>query len=191
MTSIPSSQVLATALWPQTRGNALARTILLIVLGDILLALSAHLQVPFWPVRMSMQSFVVLAIGIAYGGQLGGLTLLAYLAEGAVGLPVFQAGAGLVYLAGPTGGYLLGFLLAALAVGTLAERGALTGLAMAAGVILLGEVLIYAPGVAWLAVLFGPVKAVAFGLTPFIPAELAKMALAMALVPWVRHATAG
>jgi biotin transport system substrate-specific component len=190
MTAIASPQVLATRLWPRTDRNALARAILLIVLADTLLALSAHLQVPFWPVRLSMQSFVVLAIGIAYGRRLGALTVLAYLAEGAAGLPVFQAGVGLAYLAGPTGGYLLGFLLSALTVGALAERGALTRWALAVGVILLGEVCIYAPGLAWLALLFGPSKAVAFGLTPFLSAELVKTALALALLPWLRPAGA-
>jgi biotin transport system substrate-specific component len=190
MPSLTSPQVLATRIWPRTNQNALARAALLIVLGDTLLALSAHLQVPFWPVRLSMQSFVVLAIGIAYGRRLGALTVLAYLAEGAAGLPVFQAGAGLAYLAGPTSGYLLGFLLSAFTVGALAERGVLTRWPLALGVILLGEVCIYAPGVAWLAVLFGPVKAIAFGLTPFLPAELVKMALALALLPWVRPGTA-
>lgn len=181
-----SPRLLATRIWPRTDRNAWSRVILLIVVGDALLALSAHLQVPFWPVRMSMQSFVVLAIGIAYGRRLGALTVLAYLAEGAAGLPVFQAGAGLPYLTGPTAGYLLGFLLSAFTVGALAEAGALTRWPLAVSVILLGEVCIYAPGLAWLTVLFGPMKAVTFGLTPFLPAELAKMALALALMPWVR-----
>jgi biotin transport system substrate-specific component len=190
MTSITSPALLATRLWPRTSGNALARTITLIVLADALLAVSAHLQVPFWPVKLSMQTFVVLAIGMTYGSRLGGLTLLAYLAEGAVGLPVFQSGTGLAYLAGPTGGYLVGFLLAATVVGALAERGALVRVPVAAAVILLAELLIYAPGLAWLAMLFGPAKSLAFGLTPFIPAELAKMALAVALVPLVRPAAA-
>ena len=186
MPSLTSPQVLATRIWPRTHENALARTVLLIVLGDALLALSAHLQVPFWPVRLSMQSFVVLAIGIAYGRRLGALTVLAYLAEGAAGLPVFQAGAGLAYVTGPTAGYLLGFLLSAFTVGALAERGALARWPLAVGVIVLGEVCIYAPGLAWLAVLFGPTKAIAFGLVPFLPAELVKMALALAVLPWVR-----
>lgn len=186
MTSLTSPQVLASRLWPNTQRHALARAVLLILLGDALLALSAHLQVPFWPVRLSMQSFVVLAVGIAYGRRLGAATLLAYLAEGACGLPVFQAGAGLVYLTGPTAGYLLGFVLATYVVGALTERGALSCWPSAAGVVLLGEACIYAPGLAWLAMLFGAGKAIAFGLTPFLPAEVVKMALAMAVTPWVR-----
>lgn len=174
--------------WPQTIANARLRPVAIVLIGTALLALSAHIQVPFWPVKLSMQSFVVLAIGIACGGRLGAATLLAYVAEGAVGLPVFQGGAGLAYMAGPTGGYLLGFVLAAWAMGALAERGAMTRWPTAVGVILLGEVLIYAPGLAWLAVLFGPAKSLAYGLFPFIPAEFVKMALALALVPVVRRA---
>lgn len=181
-TSTSSAGVLMARLWPRTHSNAWARTIVLVVLGDVLLAVSAHLQVPFWPVKLSMQSFVILAIGMTYGRGLGVLTVLAYLAEGALGLPVFQSGAGIAYFAGPTGGYLLGFLLATAAVGALAERGALARPAGAVAVILVGEVLIYLPGLAWLAVLFGPAKSLAFGLMPFLPAELVKMALALALV---------
>lgn len=190
MTSIPSYPVLATRAWPSSRRWAVPRTVLLVLLADALLALSAHVQVPFWPVRLSMQSFVILLIGLTYGRRLGGLTVLAYLAEGACGLPVFQGGAGLAYMAGPTGGYLLGFLLSPWTVGALVERGGLARWGTAAGLVVLGEVLIYAPGLAWLSVLFGPAKAVAFGLTPFLPAELVKMGLAMALVSGLRRAAA-
>ncbi len=169
----------ATATWPVA--------ILAVLAGSALLAVSAHVQVPFWPVRLSMQSFVVLAIGLAGGSRLGAATVLAYLAEGASGLPVFQGGAGPVYMAGPTGGYLVGFLLAAFVVGRLAERGAARGMVRAAGVLSLGAVLIYLPGVAWLAVLFGPAKAVAFGLVPFLPAEACKLALATTAAPYLRR----
>ena len=158
-----------------------------VVAGTALLALSAHLQVPFWPVRLSMQSFVVLAIGLAFGGRLGAVTLVAYLAEGAVGLPVFQGGAGAAYMAGPTGGYLAGFVMAAAAVGALADRGMVRGWAGRAGVLALGVALIYLPGLAWLAVLFGGAKAVAFGLLPFLPAEACKLALAFAATPLLRR----
>lgn len=158
-----------------------------VALATALLALSAHLQVPFWPIRLSMQTFVVLAIGLAGGSRFAAATLLAYLAEGATGLPVFQGGAGLAYMAGPTGGYLLGFLLSAVTVGLLAERGAMRSWTGTAGALLLGEVLIYLPGLAWLAVLFGPAKAVTFGLVPFLPAEAVKLALAVAAAPLLRR----
>jgi biotin transport system substrate-specific component len=154
-----------------------------VVVGSALLALSAHVQVPFWPVRLSMQSFVVLAIGLACGREIGTATILAYLAEGALGLPVFQSGAGLVYMAGPTGGYLLGFLLAVIGVGTLTDRGVAKRWPGALAVLLLGVVLIYLPGVAWLAILFGWTKSLAFGLTPFLPAEACKLALAVVFAP--------
>ncbi len=167
--------------------GTLPRAILAVIAGSALLAASAHVQVPFWPVRLSMQSFVVLAIGLACGGRLGVATLLAYLAEGALGLPVFQAGAGPAYMAGPSGGYLVGFVLAAGTVGALAERGATRGWVGTVAVLLLGEALIYAPGIAWLAILFGSAKAVAVGLVPFLPAEACKLALAAATAPHLRR----
>ncbi len=188
MDGFAPTTTIASRLWPQSAANTLLRVITLVVIGNALLALSAHVQVPFWPVKLSMQTFVVLAIGIAYGSRLGGATVLTYLVEGAFGLPVFQSGAGLAYMAGPTGGYLLGFLLAAIVVGALTERGAINRLPTAVGVILLGEVLIYAPGIAWLAVLFGPEKSLAYGLMPFISGEILKIGLALALLPVIRRA---
>lgn len=164
-----------------------SRAVLAVVAGSALLAISAHVQVPFWPVRLSMQSFVVLAIGLACGGRLAAAVVLAYLGEGALGLPVFQGGAGAAYMMGPTGGYLVGFVLAAFAVGWFAERGAARGWMGTVGLLLLGSVLIYAPGVAWLAVLFGPAKALAFGLVPFLPAEACKLALAAVASPYLRR----
>jgi biotin transport system substrate-specific component len=95
----------------------------LAVIGSILLTISAKIQVPFWPVPMTMQTLVVLVLGVAYGWRLAGATVLLYLAQGALSLPVFAGGGGLAYMSGPTGGYLVGFLLAAVAVGWLAERG--------------------------------------------------------------------
>jgi biotin transport system substrate-specific component len=172
---------------PPLLGASWSGRLLAVALGSALLALSAYVQVPIWPVRVSMQSFVILAIGLACGGRLGAATVLAYLLEGALGLPVFQGGAGLAYMAGPTGGYLLGFLLAAAAVGGLADRGALRSWPGRIGGLVLGEVLIYAPGLAWLAVLFGPAKSVAFGLLPFLPAEAVKLALAVAAAPLLRR----
>ena len=90
------------------RTRDLARTAALVVLGSLLITASAKVQVPLWPVPVTMQSLVVLLVGMAYGTRLGAATVLAYLAQGLAGLPVFAgAGAGLAYVAGPTGGYLL------------------------------------------------------------------------------------
>ena len=177
----------AARLWPRTAHNARARAVGLVLIGTALLALAAHIQVPFWPVKLSMQSFVVLGIGIAYGGRLGVATIVAYMLEGAVGLPVFQGGAGVVYMMGPTAGYLLGFVLVAGVVGYCTERGAMRRIPTALGAILLGEVAIYAPGVAWLAVLFGAEKSVAYGVMPFVSGEVLKVALVLALVPAIRR----
>lgn len=176
-------------LWPQTAGNAVLRAVVLVLLGTALLAASAHIQVPFWPVKLSMQSFVVVVLGMAYGRTLGVATVLAYLAQGAVGMPVFQSGAGIAYMAGPTGGYLAGFVLAAGIAGWCVERGALNRLPTAFLAILAATAAIFVPGLAWLSVLFGVEKAVAFGLTPFLPGEALKIALALALVPAIRRVT--
>lgn len=153
----------------------------IVLAGTALLALSARVQVPFWPVPMTMQTLAVLMIGATLGARMAGAVLLAYLAEGALGLPVFASGAGLAYMAGPTGGYLLGFLLAAVFVGWASDRGWLRGLVPTAAVMLAGVALIYVPGVAWLAALIGSGKAIAGGLVPFLPAEAFKLAIATAL----------
>jgi biotin transport system substrate-specific component len=174
---------LATTLWPASGRSLAWRNVCLALAGSLLLAVTAKIQIPFWPVPMTLQTFAVLLIGIAYGWRLGGATVALYLAEGALGLPVFAKGAGLAYLTGPTGGYLLGFLVAAVAVGWLAGRGwdrapHTTVLAMLAG-----EALIFGFGVAWLTTLVGFDKAVAVGLVPFAAAEVLKVVAATALLP--------
>ncbi|MCX8102554.1 MAG: biotin transporter BioY [Geminicoccaceae bacterium] len=174
---------LAARLWPVEAGNATTRAIVLIVAGSLLLTLSAKVQVPFWPVPMTMQTFVVLLIGATYGARLGAATLAAYLALGAAGLPVFASGAGPAYMMGPTGGYLVGFLVAAWLVGKLAERGLDRRVLTALPMFLVGDVVILALGVSWLATLIGFEKAWAAGVLPFLPAEALKIALAMALLP--------
>lgn len=173
------------ALWTPEQSQKVLRLGLLALAGTALLALSAKIQVPFWPVPMTMQSFVVLVLGMAYGWRLAGATLLLYLAEGAMGLPVFASGAGLAYLAGPTGGYLLGFLLAAVLLGWLAERGWDRSVLWTLVAMVIGNIVIFAPGVAWLSVLMGDfVKAIGAGLTPFLAASLFKTGLAAAVLPF-------
>ena len=96
----------------------------LVVFGSLLLAVSAQFKIPLYPVPVTGQTLVVLLIGMTYGPRLGGITMAAYLFEGALGLPVFAGGAaGAAVLMGPTGGYLFGFLLAGVSMGYLAERG--------------------------------------------------------------------
>jgi biotin transport system substrate-specific component len=177
---------LAQSLWPaDAAAGRAARNLILVVLGSVALAVSAKVSVPFFPVPMTMQTYVVLAIGMAFGARLAGATVLAYLVEGALGLPVFTTGAGLAYMAGPTGGYLLGFLVAAVAVGWLAERGWDRSLARCLPAMLIGQLVIFALGVAWLAQILGDWdKAVVAGLLPFVWGEVFKTALAAATLPF-------
>jgi biotin transport system substrate-specific component len=174
------------AVWPGRAGSGV-RLAALTVLGSLALTVSAKLQVPFYPVPMTMQSLVVLLIGLGFGWRLGTATVLLYLAEGLAGLPVFagtpEKGIGLVYMMGPTGGYLVGFVFAAAFLGWLAERGWDRSPWRTALALSLGHAFLFAPGVAWLAFLIGWPKAVAFGLTPFLWGSLVKTALGAALVP--------
>ena len=178
------NNTLASRIWRHSE-NSLASKALLAVGGTVLLAISAKVQVPFWPVPMTMQTFVVLVLGIAYGSRLGVATAVLYLAEGAVGLPVFAKGAGIAYLIGPTGGYLIGFAVAMYVVGLLAEKHWDRTVIGIVGAMLIGEVIIFALGVGWLTTIIGLNKAIAGGLTPFLLAEVFKIALAALTVPFV------
>ena len=178
-----ANMTVAGALWPASRANSLLRAAILVAAGTLALAVAAKLQVPFWPVPVTMQSLVVLALGAAFGWRLAGVTLLAYLAQGAAGLPVFASGSGLAYMMGPTGGYLIGFALAAMLVGYLAEKGADKKALTMFGAMLAGAALIYVPGIAWLSGFTGFEKAVAVGFVPFIVGDVLKAALAAAAFP--------
>jgi biotin transport system substrate-specific component len=179
---------LAATLWPADESHArLVRGVLLMLTGTVLLTLSAKLKVPFWPVPMTMQTFAVLLIGAAYGWRLGAATIALYLAEGAMGLPVFagtpEKGIGLAYMLGPTGGYLVGFVVAAAVAGWLAERGFDRSRATTALAMLAGTALIYLFGFAWLAHLIGFDKAMRFGVLPFLLADALKLLLATFVLP--------
>jgi len=183
----PARPTLAAVLWPQPSLSPVLRAVALAVLGSVLLTVSAKVQIPFYPVPMTMQPLVVVLLGAAYGSRLGAATVLLYLAQGAAGLPVFagtpEKGLGLAYMAGPTGGYLAGFVLAAFLVGRLAERGWDRAPVTAFAAMSAGLAAIYLPGVAWLATLIGADKALAFGLYPFLWGDLLKVALGTALLP--------
>jgi biotin transport system substrate-specific component len=166
---------------PHNSGLSLPVKAVVALAGVCVLAASAHVAIPFWPVPMTMESGTVLLLGAVFGSGLAEATLLAYLAAGALGLPVFAAGAGLAYLAGPTAGYLLGFLLAASFMGFCSSRGWMRGAVGTIAAFLGGTVIIYAFGLGWLSVLLGTHKAVALGLLPFLPAEATKIAMAILL----------
>ena len=170
------------------RPEGWAQNLALVFAATLLLTLSAKISVPFYPVPMTMQSFVVVFLGFAMGPRLGGLAVLAYLAEGAVGLPVFSGtpakGIGLGYMLGTTGGYLIGFLCAVLVTGYLANRhwGRSYPLTALAGFI--GLAAIFAPGILWLGAVAGWDKPIlAWGLWPFLPGEALKLALLVCIVP--------
>ena len=169
------------------KDDSLFRTFFLILAGSLLLTLSAKIQVPFYPVPMTLQTLVVLLIGVSFGWRMGFATVLAYLAQGATGLPVFagtpEKGLGLLYMAGPTGGYLVGFALAAGLTGWLAERGLDRSVIGTAIAMIAGNLVIYVFGLAWLANFVGFEKAVTLGVIPFLFGDLVKIMLATASLP--------
>jgi biotin transport system substrate-specific component len=187
-----SHSSLAELLWPrrEDRSFRALRGAILMALGTALLTLSAKVNLPLPFVPMTLQTLVVLMIGAAYGWRLGAATVIAYLAEGAIGLPVFAGPVGgLAPLVGPTAGYLCGFVLAAFATGWLSQRGwdrSVVWLFVAMGI---GHVLILGTGFAWLAfgMKLGVDKAWLVGIVPFIAASLVKNALGATLVPAIRR----
>ena len=177
---------LATVLWPESSSTKNPiRNIALAVFGVVLLTLSSKIKIPFYPVPVTMQTFAVLALGIVYGSRLGASTILLYLTVGVMGIPVFAgAGAGFAVIAGPTGGYLIGFVIAAAVTGYLAEKGWDRKVVLTFVAMLIGNIIIYIPGLIWLANVLGWDKPILeWGLYPFIVGDLAKIVLAMLVIP--------
>ncbi len=186
---------LADLLWPHRADGSfrILRGAILIALGTALLTLSAKVNLPLPYVPMTLQTLVVLMIGAAYGWRLGSATVAAYLAEGAIGLPVFAGPVGgLAPLVGPTAGYLYGFVLAASATGWLSERGWDRSVPRLFVAMAIGHVLILGAGFAWLAfgMKLGVDKAWLVGIVPFIATSLVKNALGATLVPAIRRLSA-
>ena len=174
--------LLIDSIWPLKNINVILKNIILLLLGTIILTISAKIQIPFWPVPMTMQTYVVLVIGMIYGFKLGFLTLLAYLIEGALGIPVFAKGGGLIYLTGPTAGYLYGMLIASGVIGYYSERGLVKSPFDAILPLILGTNIIFVCGVGYLGSIIGYEKALIAGLLPFIPSEFFKIALALSTI---------
>ena len=152
-----------------------------VLVGTALLAASTQVTVPMFPVPMTMQTWAVLVIGALYGSRLGAITVLAYIAEGLAGLPVFTAGGfGLAKMMGPTGGYLIGFVISAWMIGYAMERGLGRSLGTSILAFTLAHAVVFVPGVAWLAYLVGADKAIALGVVPFFVGSVVKTALAVA-----------
>lgn len=165
-----------------------ARNTVAVVAGSLLLTLSAKLSIPFFPVPMTLQTLVVLCLGMVLGPRLGAAAVLAYLAQGAMGLPVFagtpEKGIGIAYMLQHTGGYLLGFVVAAYTVGLLAKRRWDRSMFTTIAAMVIGNFIIYAFGLLWLGSLIGWDKPVlALGMTPYLLADLAKILVAAAVLP--------
>lgn len=179
----PRQRVMIDIVWPSA---GTLREIVLILGGSLLIALVARLQflLPFSPVPITGQTFAVLLLGALYGGRRGPATVVTYLTLGAIGLPVFAAGAaGLARFVGPTAGYLLGFVVAAFAVGSLCERGWDRRPWTAAASMIIGNLIIYATGIFWLSGFVGREAVLSTGVLPFLIGDALKVALATILLP--------
>ena len=188
MTTQTPSLTLAEAIFPQTGLALRVKQLVLVVAGITALALAAKIKIPMFPVPMTMGTFAVLSIGAAYGARLGLATVLGYMLIGALGFDVFAGSSaeisGVTYMMGGTGGYLVGYVLAVLALGALTRRGWDRARGKMALAMLLGNVLIYVPGLIWLTVLYGvDAPILAWGLTPFLLGDVVKLALAALLLP--------
>jgi biotin transporter BioY len=179
-----TNATVADLLRPCEKGKAGIYNLTLILAGVVFIGLSAQLAIGL-PVPFTGQTFAVLMIGALYGARLGSLCLVSYVLAGAAGVPVFSNfGSGVLFLSGPTGGYLIGFIAAAYVVGLLAERGWdrrawTTVLAM-----IFGNIVLYTFGLLWLFCLMGfSAKVLVVGLYPFIIGDILKIALAAVLLP--------
>lgn len=157
---------------------SIARRLVYMLTFNVLLIASAYIQIPlpFSPVPITAQTMAALACGLFLGPVAGAATVLAYLAEGAMGLPVFAGGsAGLVKLFGPTGGYLFGFVAAAFVVGLLSARMNAVGYGKLLGILTIGTALIFVPGLIVLALFVPNNTLLSMGLYPFIPGAVFKI----------------
>jgi len=165
--------------------NKITKVILVSILGTLLLTISAKIKIPFYPVPMTMQTFVVLLLGIVLGSKIGLLTLSLYLFEGIFGLPVFagtpEKGIGFIYFTGPTMGYLVGFLVAVYMAGSFKYN---KGIINTFFKLLLSVSFIYILGLIWLGILIGFDKPILkLGAQPFLLAEIFKILLLSSLLP--------
>jgi biotin transport system substrate-specific component len=171
---------------PSVRRQAAIYDVVLVLGASLFIALAARIAVPlpFSPVPVTGQTLAVLLVGALLGSRRGALSVLAYLTEGAMGLPVFAGGAaGVSRLIGPTGGYLLGFVIAAFLTGWLAERGWDRRFATTLAMMGMGNAAIYLLGLPYLASFVGVGHVLALGLYPFVVGDIAKSILAALLLP--------
>ena len=195
------NKVLAEVIGPGGDTARLLRQAVLVILGIAALAIAAKIKVPMWPspVPVTLGTFAVLTIGAAYGPRLGLVTILGYMAIGALGFDVFANSSaesyGLAYMMGGTGGYLAGYVLATLFLGWAARRGWDRSVLWMALALVIGNLIIYVPGLAWLHHIvaggaFDPAshaspwqQTMVWGLTPYLIGDALKLALAALLLP--------
>lgn len=192
MATASTNPVLAEAFGAREGATLRARQLALVVLGILVLAIAAKIKVPLWPspVPITLGTFAVLTIGAAYGPRLGLVTITGYMLIGALGFDVFAnssaEASGLTYMMGSTGGYLVGFVLATLALGQFARMGWDRSPVRMALALLIGNALIYVPGILWLAHLYSWDKPILeWGLYPFLIGDGIKLALAALLLPGI------
>jgi len=183
--AIPNiSQPLIYRALPRETATRYAMYAFLVLAGSALIAAAGQVKVPMWPVPTTLQTLAIFTIAAAYGRNLAVATLIAYLAEGAAGLPVFTNGGGLAYfLTSATTGYLVGFVVAAGITGWAADQGLASKPIKLFAANLAGTLVILVLGALWIAAMFGTDKAIAWGIGPFIVTDIVKAALAAALVP--------
>lgn len=165
--------------------QSLLRKLAMVAFGSILVGMSAQVSVPMFPVPMTLQTLAISLIGLTYGARLAGATLLTYLAQGALGFPVFAGGAaGAAHLMGPTGGFLIGFVAMAWLTGYLVERGLDRGFGRLFMAALIPATLLFVPGVLWLWAItpLNANAALAAGATPFLLGGVVKSAVAALIV---------
>ncbi|MEG9884022.1 MAG: biotin transporter BioY [Hyphomicrobiales bacterium] len=181
--SFPSAQALTNVLSPAyLQKRSLAWQATAVVVGSLFLTISSYIEVPMVPVPINMQTFAVSLVGALYGWRVGAVTIVAWLLEGAAGLPVLSGGAGgYIHFIGPTAGYLFAFPIMGVIIGALCERGwngdrvFLAFIAM-----MIGGTVCLALGAVWLALTIGFEKAIAYGVAPFLVGDVLKAALGAA-----------
>ena len=167
----------------ENKALAIAKDIALVLSFAILTGIAANLKIEIGPIPITMQTFAVLLAGALLGSKRGALSQLTYLSLGLAGLPWFARGGGISYIMSPTFGYIIGFVLAAYFVGWLCEGGFDRQVKTAILAMLIGNILLYIPGLLWLAKFFGFEKVLAFGFYPFIIGDLLKILLAGLILP--------
>lgn len=135
---------------PKSQTTRLISNVVTVLLGTVLITLAAKINVPTWPVPVTLQSLAIAALAAAFGWRIGTATVVAYLLEGAAGLPVFATGGGIAYLVGPTGGFLLAFVPMAYIIGRAADLGASAKVGTLFLAMLIADALLFALGFLWL-----------------------------------------